>query len=67
MTDEKKLGDTFTVDVTPTWTGLMPAFIHIIESGDEEGRKLVGKELYRMAKLLDEARALLEAKENDDG
>ena len=67
MTEERKLGDLFTVDITPTWAGLMPAFIHILEKGEDDGRVIVREELMKMARTLDEAAKKLKVKEDDDG
>lgn len=41
------------VDITPTWSGLLPAFIAIAEGGDKEGRQMVREELARMARAAD--------------
>lgn len=41
------------IDVTPTWRGLVPAFVALIENGDAEGRAHAIKELYRMADAVD--------------
>lgn len=43
-----------TVDLTPTWTGLMPGLIAVLENGDSEaGRQGVRDELMRLAHLVD--------------
>lgn len=52
MTEEKrKVG---TIDMTPTWKGLVPFFVLAIETGTPEGRKVAIEELTRMAGIADE-------------
>lgn len=45
------------IDVTPTWEGLVPAFLALIENGNAEGRATAVAELTRMAKAADKANA----------
>lgn len=52
-----------TIDVTPTWEGLVPAFLALIENGTPEGRAMAVKEITRMAQIADHAVA--EAKRMD--
>lgn len=52
-----------TIDITPTWEGLVPFFITMIENGTPKGRADAIKELTRMAKIADHAVA--EAKRMD--
>jgi hypothetical protein len=42
-----------TIDMTPTWTGLMPAFFAVFENGTEEGKKIAREELMRLAAAVD--------------
>lgn len=44
-----------TIDVTPSWEGLLPAFLALIENGTSEGRAIAVAELTRMARLADNA------------
>lgn len=41
------------IDMTPTWTGVVPVMVALIESGNAEGRATAISELYRIAGLLD--------------
>ncbi len=41
------------IDLTPTWTGMVPVMVALIESGNAEGRATAISELYRMAGILD--------------
>lgn len=41
------------VDMTPSWEGLLPYLLTIIQDGSWEGQKLAREELRRMAKLAD--------------
>ena len=43
------------INITPTWSGLMPALLNILESGTEEGKKAARAELLDLAKAVDEA------------
>lgn len=43
------------VDVTPTWAGLLPALLAVLESGNATGRKMAREELARMAAAADMA------------
>lgn len=42
-----------TIDMTPTWEGLLRWYLEIYENGDREGRKTALQELTRMAKIAD--------------
>lgn len=46
---------TKTINVTPTWQGLVPVFVALIENGAPEGRKFAVDELRRMARIADRA------------
>jgi len=41
------------IDLTPTWAGLVPAFLAVLENGTQEGRAAMSQELARMAALAD--------------
>ncbi len=44
------------IDITPTWSGVLPVYLEILSSsGNVESKKMVHEELKRMAKLADEA------------
>lgn len=47
--------DLITINVAPTWEGILPAMLAVLESGTAEGRKLVRAELFRMAQVADMA------------
>ncbi len=40
-------------NLTPSWTGLLPVMLVVLEDGDREGKRLVGAEFRRMAMLAD--------------
>lgn len=42
-----------TIDITPTWENLVPAFLALIENGDAKGRETAIAEITRMAKVAD--------------
>lgn len=42
-----------TIDCTPTWSGILPALLNVLENGTEEGKKVVYVELKRMAEIAD--------------
>lgn len=52
-----------TIDLTPTWAGIMPGIISILENGNEDGRKIAREELMNLAKQVDS----LNNKEQDNG
>lgn len=41
------------IDCTPTWIGLLPAMLQVLESGSSEGKQIVKEELRNMAKAAD--------------
>lgn len=51
MPNEKKLVGT--IDMTPTWEGLLPGLLLAIENGTAEGRRIAREELARMAQVAD--------------
>ena len=42
-----------TIDMTPTWRGILPVFLALLENGTAEGRRTAREELGRMADLAD--------------
>jgi hypothetical protein len=42
-----------TIDCTPTWVGLMPALLAVLEDGTEKGKKLAREELMDLARKID--------------
>jgi hypothetical protein len=40
---------TYTVDITPSWSGLLPYMIAVLEDSNHESRKLIKKEFQKMA------------------
>jgi len=42
-----------TIDLTPTWAGILPALMAVLEHGTEEGKKHVRSELKRLAEFAD--------------
>lgn len=49
--DERKFIGT--IDLTPTWRSLIPAFIAALQDGTPTGRKMATDELYRIADIAD--------------
>lgn len=45
------------IDVTPTWRGIMPGLVAVLESGTAEGRAMARAELFRLADMVDAANA----------
>ena len=54
---------TQTVDVTPTWQGILPALLDLIKSDNPEVRELAEAEMYRMARSADRMIAHLNSME----
>lgn len=56
-----------TIDMTPTWAGMLPAMRALIENGSAEGRRVAWAELEKAARLADErnhmARSFAELRE----
>lgn len=44
---------TKTVDLTPTWQGILPALLDLVRSDNLKSRQLAASELRRMAGLAD--------------
>lgn len=49
-----------TIDITPTWSGILPALLLTLAQGTDKGQKIAIEELERMAKLADKYVALKE-------
>jgi len=41
------------IDIEPTWKGLVPSFVMLIERGDSEGRKVAIDHMMQMASIAD--------------
>lgn len=52
-----------TVDLTPTWRGLVRGLIAVIETGTPNARQIAAEELLRMAEAADNWNAHCKAKE----
>lgn len=50
-----------TIDLTPTWSGILPGLLAVIENGTGEGRRLAREELARMAQAADKYNELAKA------
>lgn len=44
-----------TIDCTPSWEGLVPYLITLVENGSLEGQRIAREELHRMARAADVA------------
>lgn len=45
------------IDATPTWGGILPALLHMIENGPETARETAAAELRRLARIVDDTNA----------
>jgi len=52
-----------TIDVTPTWSGILPALLTLLHSENAEASFVAQKELERMARLADNMIAHLKTME----
>lgn len=52
-----------TIDITPTWEGVLPIFLAAYTQGTFEGRKAAQEELVRMARIADDAVATKKARD----
>ncbi|NIO82542.1 MAG: hypothetical protein GTN53_18290 [Candidatus Aminicenantes bacterium] len=43
-----------TINLTPTWEGIMPGLIEVLQNGTEEGKELAKAELMDLARKVDE-------------
>lgn len=46
--------DPTTIDITPTWIGILPALIALIENGNRERRDIAVEELQKLAAYADD-------------
>lgn len=44
-----------TIDMTPTWTAIMPILLAAMENGTDEGKRIARAELMRLAGIVDAA------------
>jgi hypothetical protein len=51
-----------TFDCTPTWESLLPAMIHLIESGGKSSSQVAKEELQKMAQAADKYNVLVQSK-----
>lgn len=49
-----------TIDITPTWSGILPVLLLTLAQGTDKGKKIATEELQRMARLADNYVALKE-------
>jgi hypothetical protein len=54
-----------TIDLTPTWSGMVSTLILLLESGNGEGKATARAELVKMARLADERNAMARKAELD--
>ena len=54
---------TQTVDLTPTWQGILPALLNLLQSDNPRTRELAEAEMYRMARSADRMIAHLNSME----
>lgn len=50
VTEKTKIG---TIDLRPTWVGILPSLLILVEDGNSTGRATAINELQRMARLAD--------------
>jgi hypothetical protein len=53
MKDNPLTSEPLTVDLTPTWSGILPYILTVLRDGNGSGQKIALEELERMAKLAD--------------
>jgi len=56
--NEKKYSPLKTIDLTPTWSNVLPVLLTVLESGSREGKQTAKIELSRMAEIADKYVAL---------
>ena len=59
MTEKTRVG---TIDLTPTWTGILPIMFYSMEYGKDANKDLVKAEFVWMAALADKYVAIQKAK-----
>ena len=45
------------INLTPTWSAIMPALLNVLENGTDKGKREARAELLDLAKKVDEANA----------
>lgn len=63
VTEKTRIG---TIDITPTWSSLVPALVALIENSNHKGRQVAMDELKRMAELADAYVKIQKASKGDD-
>lgn len=63
LTGEKLVVKTKTIDITPTWVGLLPYMIAVLEDGTHESKETIKENFERMAAAADLA---VELTKSDD-
>lgn len=58
ISDVETVRQAGTIDLTPTWRGILPALLAAMTDGTAEGRRIAREELTRMAALADERNEL---------
>ena len=53
------------IDLTPTWSALLPAFIAVLEQGTPNGKQMVIEELRRMASAADRLNEIAKSTTNE--
>lgn len=56
---------TMTIDLTPTWSGLLPALLLAYTNGTPEGKRMARGELLRMAEAADKYNELCAQQKED--
>ena len=54
-----------TIDMTPTWAGVLRMLLLLWTDGDLEGRKVASEELFKMATLADKWVAVVQQKKDE--
>lgn len=52
MAEKRRVG---TIDLTPSWRGVMPILIATLKDGTSEGQKMAEEELFKLADWADAA------------
>lgn len=55
---------TETVDITPTWSEMVPVLLRLLHSDTHSAREVAIVEMHRMARLADKMKAHLNSLEN---
>lgn len=54
-----------TIDLTPTWSAILPAFLAVLENGTEKGKEAAREELKRMAQAADQFNELVKERSSE--